>query len=281
MKRVLVTGSSTGFGRDLCTSFLERGWKVYATLRGGAARGRELFAEEHRRFPDRLRVLDLDVTSAAQREAAAAAVEADGGLDCLINNAAYGQFGPFEAITEEAWRKQMEVNFFAPVLLTRRLLPMLRASQGRVVNLSSILGLASFPLSSPYASSKFALEGWSEALYYELKPHGVQVAIVEPGGFRTKFSDNLQVAAVPPGSPYASQLAAYERWRDKRSSGTGVPPEIVVKKIVRLVESRRMPLRTLVGTDARLLDGLGRFLPRNVATGFLARVYARLMPRQS
>lgn len=281
MKRALITGSSTGFGRDLCTSLLERGWRVYATLRDAAARGKALFGEERRRFPERLRVLELDVADAGQREAAARAVEADGGLDCLINNAAYGQFGPFEAISEEAWRRQLEVNFFAPVLLTRRLLPMLRASHGRVVNISSILGLASFPLSAPYAASKFALEGWSEALYYELKPHGVQVAIVEPGGFRTRFSDNIRMAAVEPGSPYEGQLAAYERWREKRAAKTGVPPMAVVQKIVRLVESRRMPLRTLVGVDARFLDGLGRLLPRNLATSLLSTVYSRLMPKKA
>ena len=148
-----------------------------------------------------------------------------------------------------------------------------------MINLSSILGLASFPLSAPYAASKFALEGWSEALYYELRPHGVGVAIVEPGGFRTKFSDNIRVAEVGPGSPYAGQLGAYQRWREKRAGGAGTPAAVVVRALVRLIEARRMPLRTLVGPDARLLDGLGRLLPRNLATGFPPRAYSWLLPK--
>lgn len=278
MKRVLITGSSTGFGRDLASTLLERGWTVYASLRDAPAR-QALFADDRKRFGERLRVLDLDVADAARREAAARTIEAEGGLDCLVNNAAFGHFGPFELIPEDAWRRQFEVNFFGALFLTRRLLPALRASQGRILNISSILGLASFPLSSPYAASKFALEGWSEALYFELAPHGVQVAIVEPGGFRTKFSDNLQVTPVPAGSPYAGQSSAYARWREKRAGGAGTPPEAVVRALVRLCEARRIPLRTLIGVDARALDGLGRWLPRNWATGFLSRVYARLMPK--
>lgn len=276
MKRVLVTGSSTGFGRELCTAFIERGWFVYATLRDARTRGR-MFDAEGSAYPGAVRVLDLDVTNAAQRESAAAAVEAAGGLDCLINNAAYGQFGPCEETSEDDWRRQMEVNFFGPVLLTRRLMPALRASRGRVINISSILGLASFPLSAPYSASKFALEGWSESLHYELAPHGVQVALVEPGGFRTKFADNLRISPVPDGSPYAGQAAAYNRWREKRAARSGVPPEIVVRKIVALAERRRMPLRTLVGTDARLIDGLNRWLPRSVATNLLRRVYSKIL----
>ncbi|MBI4345673.1 MAG: SDR family oxidoreductase [Elusimicrobia bacterium] len=278
MKRALITGSSTGFGRDLASALLERGWTVYASLRNSA--GREaLFAEDRKRFGERLRVLELDVAQAAQREAAARAIEAEGGLDCLVNNAAFGHFGPFELIPEDAWRRQFEVNFFGALFLTRRLLPALRTSRGRILNLSSILGLASFPLSSPYAASKFALEGWSEALYYELAPHGVQVGLVEPGGFRTKFSDNLLVTPAPADSPYAGQSAAYARWREKRAGGAGTPPEVVVRALVRLCEARRIPLRTVVGLDARALDGIGRWLPRNLATGLLSRVYARLMPK--
>lgn len=277
MKRVLVTGSSTGFGKDLCVSFLERGWQVYASLRNAKARG-ELFAAERERFGDRLCLVSLDVADPAERETAAALIEARGGLDCLVNNAGFGQFGPFEAVTEEEWRRQMEVNFFAPVLLLRRLLPALRRSRGRVINISSILGLAGFPLASPYASSKWALEGLSEALYYELRPHGVQVAVVEPGGFRTKFNDNIQVARPPADSPYAAQLESYLRLRAKKAAGNGVSPEPVIRKIVRLAEARRMPLRTVVGTDAVALDALGRALPRNWATSLMSSVYGAFMP---
>lgn len=276
MKRALITGSSTGFGRLLCTALLERGWSVLATLRGAEER-KGLFAADAARFGGALTVLSLDVADAAQREAAARAVEKAGGLDCLVNNAGYGQFGPMEELDEASWRRQMEVNFFGALLLTRRLMPALRASRGRVINVSSILGLAGFPLSSAYCASKFAMEGWSEALYHELKPHGVQVCVVEPGGFRTDFSKNMAVPAAPAGSPYKAQMEAYARYRDKKLAAAGTPPEAVVKRIVSLIEARRMPLRALVGADARFLDGLQRWLPRNWAAALLQRVYGKVL----
>lgn len=278
-KVALITGSSTGFGRGLCTSLLERGWTVFASMRRCHER-RPAFAADAQRHGRRLRLLELDVTDAAQREAAARAIEAGGRLDCLVNNAGFGQFGPVEEVTEEAWRRQMEVNFFGPVLLTRRLLPALRQARGRVVNISSIVGLAGIPLAAPYAASKWSLEGFSEALYYELRPHGVQVAVVEPGGYHTRFSDNVAFAVPPKGSPYEGQAEAYLGLRRRRAKeqAEGKPADKVVRALVKLIEARRMPLRTLVGGEARLLDGVGRLLPRNLAVSLLARVYAAMMP---
>lgn len=276
MKRVLVTGSSTGFGRGLCAAFLERGWSVFATLRRAGER-QGLFAAEKARFGAALTVLSLDVADAGELDAAAAAVERAGGLDCLVNNAGFGQFGAFEEVDEAAWRRQMEVNFFGAVLLTRRLLPALRASKGTIVNLSSILGLTSLPLASPYCASKFALEGWSESLYHELRPHGVRVCVVEPGGFRTDFSRNQAFQPSPEGSPYKRQSEAFLRAREKKLRGKGVPPRAVIEKIVGLAEAGRPPLRTLAGLDAAALDAVNRALPRNWAAALLSRVYAKVL----
>ncbi len=276
MKRVLVTGSSTGFGRLLCGAFLERGWKVYATMRGAAGR-LALFSEEQKRYPSALTILSLDVESAAEREAAAKEVEAAGGLDCLVNNAGFGQIGPCEEITEAEWRKQFEVNFFGALFLTNKLLPSLRESKGRVINISSILGLSALPLGAAYSSSKFALEGWSESLYHELRPHGVQVCVVEPGGFRTDFNRNLAVVPARPGSPYRGQLMAYERFRAKKMATGGSAPEKVARRVVKLAESRRMPLRALVGADAKAMDAVGRWLPRNWGTSLMSLVYSKVL----
>lgn len=276
MKRVLITGTSTGFGRDLCTAFLERGWMVYATMRRALER-RASFAAEQARYGEALSVLSLDVSDAAEREAAAAAVEAGGGLDCLVNNAGFGMFGPCEELTAEQWRRQMEVNFFGALFVTQRLLPALRASRGKVINVSSILGLAGFPFSAAYCASKYALEGMSEALYYELKPHGVQVGLVEPGAFRTQLAQNMDFAHVPPASAYRPQMDAYESLLEKQLKRAGVPPAAVVKTIVRLAEARRMPLRTIVGMDAKAMEGFQRFLPRNWSASLMARVYGKLL----
>ncbi len=277
MKRVLITGTSTGFGRDLCTAFLERGWHVYATMRGLTSRG-DLFKAEAARYGKALTIVSLDVADAEQREAAALAVEESGGLDCLVNNAGFGMFGPFEEVSSAQWRRQMEVNFFGAVFLTQRLLPLLRASRGRVINISSILGITGFPLSSAYCASKFALEGMSEALYYEMRPHGVQVCLVEPGGFRTEFSKNITHAEVPAASVFRGQMDAYNSMVDKRlKSGPGVAPAAVVRATVRLAEQRRMPLRTVVGLDARSMNAVQRWLPRNWAASLMANIYGKLL----
>jgi NAD(P)-dependent dehydrogenase (short-subunit alcohol dehydrogenase family) len=276
VKRVLITGTSSGFGRDLCTAFLESGWSVYATLRGAQAR-RELFAADEARYGKALTVLSLDVTDAGQREKAARAVEVDGGLDCLVNNAGFGLIGPFEELSEEQWRGQMEVNFFGAVFLTRRLLPSLRESKGKVINVSSVLGLTAFPLNAAYCASKFAVEGMSEALYYELKPHGVQVALVEPGAVRTKMAQNLVHPTVPDASVYRGQMDAYERMLAKMLKRPGTPTTAVVNAVVRLAESRRMPLRTIVGKDAHAMGALQKLLPRNWSSSLMAGVYGKLL----
>ena len=112
-------------------------------------------------------------------------------LDALVNNAGYGLFGVFEELSEDLIRKQMEVNFFGCVLLTQALLPSIRATRGVILNLSSMLGFFAPPMSSLYCASKFAIEGWSESLHFELAPHGVRVVLIEPGSFNTQFGSNL------------------------------------------------------------------------------------------
>lgn len=273
---VLVTGASSGFGHALAGAFLAAGWEVVATLRDAPARAGRL-ADLARAHPGRLAVLSLDVADPAERAAVAAEVDGrPGGLDCLVNNAGYGLFGALEDLSEAQLRRQLEVNFLGPALLTRALLPALRRARGRVVNVSSVLGFRGLPLTSAYAASKFALEGWSESLHLELRPHGVQVALVEPGGHRTGFATGVEWGAGSgPGSLYAAQTAAYRalvaRFRLRRGAG----PERVARTVVRLAATRRMPLRTRVGADSRLAHLLGRVLPEPLAWRAWAGVAAR------
>lgn len=276
-KTVLVTGCSSGFGKLLVGEFLEKGWRVHATMRGLADRT-SLLHEEKRRHGERLVLHELDVAETVQRSRVARELRA---LDCLVNNAGYGLFGALEDLSEEQLRRQLEVNFFGAVLLTRELLPLLRASRGRIINVSSILGLTGFPLASAYCASKYALEGFSEALYHELKPHGVQVAVVEPGGFRTDFSKKMALAdgAASKASPYRVQTANLRRWQEKRAAGRGVPPERVVRSIVRLAGVHTMPLRTVVGADATAANLLQRLLPFNWAPSLMSKVFQRQLTK--
>ncbi len=250
-------------------------------MRGAAAR-KDLFAADAAAHAGRLHLLSLDVADGAERAAAAAWVAKAGGrLDLLVNNAGYGLFGALEDLSEAQLRRQFEVNFFGAALLTRDLLPALRAARGKVLNVSSVLGFTAFPLAGAYCASKFALEGLSESLAFELEPHGVQVCAVEPGGFRTKFNDNMTwgEGSAAPGSPYRAQTDGYARLREKLIKSRGTPPERVVEALVRLAEARRIPRRLRLGHDAAALGLLEALLPDEWSRRLLGFVYGRALMR--
>lgn len=278
-KLALITGASSGFGKGLAGALLDRGWEVIAGLRGAEGRA-QLLAGEAAAHPGRLSLLSLDVTEKEQRSAAARLVAARGGrLDLLVNNAGYGQFGALEDLSEEQLRWQFEVNFFGAAFLTRDLLPALRAARGRVLNVSSILGLAALPLAGAYCSSKFALEGLSEALSYELEPHGVQVCAVEPGGFGTRFESNTcwGEGSRRDDSPYRAQTDGYRRMRERLAATRRASPDVVVDLLIRLAEAPRIPRRARVGKDAHALALLEALLPDAWAHRLFAFAYGRAM----
>jgi len=278
MPSALVTGSSSGFGRGVVSALLARGFSVYASLRD-AERRAGLFEAEQLACGERLVLLTLDVTDPVQRQAAAERVLAGGPLDCLINNAGYAQFGALEDVDEAQLRRQFEVNFFGAALLTRALLPALRAARGVVLNVSSVFGFSAFPLSSVYCASKYALEGLSEALYYELRPHGVRVGLVEPGGHRTGFGAAVEWGRFD-NSAYAPETAGYRRLHGTlvtRPNGTS--PDAVVRTLVRLAEAAHVPLRSVVGRDASLTAALQRILPEALRAPATSALLARMLRR--
>ncbi|MFE0754034.1 SDR family NAD(P)-dependent oxidoreductase [Inquilinus sp. NPDC058860] len=259
MKTVLITGCSSGFGFAAARRFAAAGWSVLATLRGPADRPE---AAALAAIPG-VTVLPLDVTDPAQRAAVAAAV-ADG-LDCLINNAGYGLYGPVEALDDDQVRRQLTTNLEAPILLTRDLLPALRLRRGRVINISSVLGFIGTPFMAIYCASKHGLSGFSEALRLELAPHGVQVCAVEPGRHDTGFNARLDHPAPAADSPYRRK---YDRAVARRAALGGVAPERAAAisdraaaRLLRLAEARRMPARLRLGTDAKLVFWVKRLLP--------------------
>lgn len=275
MKTALVTGSSSGFGRAVVSLLLKDGWRVFAGLRD-VEKSKADFRLEMAVGSGRLYLLSLDVADGKQRKMALASV--GDRLDLLINNAGYGLLGPFEETTEEEFRRQLEVNFFGAAFLTRSALPALRASRGRVIVVSSLLGYSGFPLSAGYCASKFALEGLFESLYHELRPHGVQVALVEPGGFRTKMASNAAwgSGSFRDGSAYLRQSKGLTRLREKMLSKPGRPPEAVAAAVLKLANARRMPLRTVVGPDAQFVRVLQKLLPRNAAARLQGAAFDKL-----
>jgi NAD(P)-dependent dehydrogenase (short-subunit alcohol dehydrogenase family) len=283
-KTVLITGCSSGFGRLLVPEFLRDGWTVVATLRQAKAR-REIFKDEMVDHAERLFLLSLDVTNEAERQAAFEFIEKhfEGKLDCLVNNAGYGLFGAAEDLSEEQIRAQMEVNFFGLVAVTRKLLPQIRRARGRIINLSSVLGYTAMPLSTMYCASKFAVEGFSEGLYHELRPHGVQVAVVEPGAFRTGFAEKMAWGenCFEANSVYRTQTEAYRRYREERASGDGTSPAPVVRAVMRLASMKRMPMRVRCGKDAKSVYAAKRLLPEALQTTVFASVYKKIFSSEA
>jgi NAD(P)-dependent dehydrogenase (short-subunit alcohol dehydrogenase family) len=264
VRTVLVTGCSSGFGRSTALLFAAQGWRVFAGVRNVT------------RAPAGAQAIELDVANESHIAAATRLIDR---LDCLVNNAGYALTGPFASYSAAQIRRQMEVNFVGATLLTQSLLPVLARTRGRIINVSSLNGECGMPMSSLYSASKHALEGWSESLMHEIAALGVQVALVEPGGFRTDFAPNsvwgdrsLQADGVE-----AQQLTAYRAMRARLLAAPGRSPEEVATTIVRLALKRRMPLRTRVGADARLLHSLRRVLPEQCALRLMGAVFQRML----
>lgn len=277
-KKVVVTGATSGFGCLLVKTFLEAGYEVFATGRNLSQRA-EVFKDLSVNQRHSLVILDLDVTQASQRRALLERLQGQG-LDILINNAGTGYFGPIEETEEVKLREIMEVNFFGLFLLTKELLPELRRSQGRIFNFSSVFGFLSFPQSGVYCASKFAVEAFSEALHYEVDEFGVQVCLIEPGGYRTGFRDRSQWTPDHPNKIYALPKRGYQKMMESVTSRTSFQdPRDVALGVLRLAQRKRMPLRQVFGRDAWLSLVLRRGLPQFIYNPLTRFVFSRAFKR--
>ena len=246
-RTVLITGCSSGIGHQLVSHFLSNQWRVIATLRNAEER-KDLFAEEIKAYGNRLSIQSLDVTDPNQRATVASSIPG-GGLDCLVNNAGYSQMGALETCDEDQIRAQMEVNLIAPMLFTRTLLPAIRKAQGSIINVSSMMGFVGLPLSSSYCASKGGLSMFTESLYHELRPLGVRVSLIEPGGFRTNFSENTKWGNTPM-DVYEKATADGQSLQSQLSSGEGKSPHLVVERIIKIANGDLDSARSRIGIDA-------------------------------
>ncbi len=265
-KRVfLITGAGRGLGRETAMQLARRGDIVYAGVRD-LARARRDYAAVNAQG---LVLLRLDVTRPKDIAAAVARIHKDHGrLDVLVNNAGYGYYGAFEELDDRGFRKQMEVNFFGALALTRACLPTMRAAGGgRVVNVSSILGKLTIPTGSAYTASKWAMEAWSEALRYEVFRFGIEVVLIEPGLVRTHFKDSTVYSNR--SSDTASPYAFLNKLLRREYSGFSTSPEVAAAWILRIVDRRRLPVRARVGWDAVFYNLLRRVLPDAVWDGLI------------
>ena len=241
-----ITGSARGLGRSLTEAVLKNGAKVAAT-----ARNPQQLDDLKIKYPGRILPLALDVTNAKQiREAVDAAVNEFGRIDVLVNNAGFGITGAAESYSEEQVRSQLETNLYAPILITRAVLPIMRKQRaGHILQISSIGGRIGNPGLSMYQAAKFGLGGFSEALAKEVAPLGIHVTSVEPGGFRTEWGSESMT--------FAPEVEGYEAsvgWMIKYlRSGTFKPmgdPQKAAKVMIELVENPEPPVHLVLGSEA-------------------------------
>ncbi|AME26997.1 oxidoreductase [Burkholderia sp. PAMC 26561] len=246
----LITGSSRGLGRALAEAVLAAGHRLVATARKPSD-----LAELVEKYGDSVRAVSLDVTdSVSARAAVKEAVDAFGRLDVLVNNAGYGNVASIEEGDEDDFRAQIETNFFGVANVTRAAIPVMRAQQaGHILQISSIGGRAGSPGLSAYQSAKWAVEGFSEVLAKEVKPLGIKVTIVEPGGFRTDWAGS-SMSVVQPGEAYRESIGAFLAFRELvKPIGDPKKAALAILKIAGIDEP---PLRLLLGTDAVMIASM-------------------------
>lgn len=259
-----ITGSSTGFGRLLAEELLERGERVIAT-----ARDISKVADLAQKYPDTSRAFSLDVTKRAQiKTVARKAIKSFGQVDVLVNNAGYGVNGAIEEVSEEEFEPMFQTNIYGVIRTTRAFLPHFRERRrGHILNLSSIGGLIGSAGWGFYNTTKFAVEGFSEALAAEMKPLGVHVTVIEPGPFRTDFlgrSGKLAERELPEYIETAGKARDYLRTQSGKQPGD---PQKAVESLITVVDSPNPPLHLILGKIAltRFRDKLSEW-QKEIAT---------------
>jgi NAD(P)-dependent dehydrogenase (short-subunit alcohol dehydrogenase family) len=263
-KVALITGSSSGFGLLTTLELAKRGYKVVATMRDTTRRGKLDEALGAAGLKDSVDVRRLDITDQGTLFATITQIiQYHKRIDVLVNNAGFAMAGFAEDMRYTEIRQQFETNFFGHVSVTKSVLPVMRAQKsGHIIMVSSISGLVAQPVVSTYSASKFALEGWSEALRIETHSLGVRVVLVEPGAFATDIWDrNVKVGAfaLDPKSPNHERGGRYSEF--VKTKVTKADPKIVSTLIGDIADDPNPRLRYVVGRDAKMQLWLKRLLP--------------------
>ena len=251
---VLITGASSGIGKETAKTLLEKGYTVY-----GAARRIEQMKDLEELGA---KIIQMDITREEDVQSAVSQIEQEqGGIDMLINNAGYGIQGSMEDTAMEDARKLFDVNLIGLARLTQLVLPNMREKgAGRIVNVSSAAGRTYVPLASWYVASKYALEGWSDCLRNELAPFGIKVVIIEPGSIETEFDEisNRQMKERAGDGPYAGMTKSFIA---KTSKMSGSHPSVISDTILEAIETEKPKSRYAAGKMAkssiRMLKWLG------------------------
>lgn len=271
-KSILITGCSSGIGRCLALGLQARSYRVFASVRQekdlGALRDAGLESL----------VLDLRSPDSIGSAVDEVLARSGGRLYALINNGAYGQPGAVEDLTREALRLQFETNLFGTQELTNRVLPVMRRqNEGRIIQISSLLGIVCMGYRGAYNASKFALEALSDTMRLELRGTNIHISLVEPGPITSRFRDNAFVAYKAHIDKTHSAHREYYDRVEKRLGGTKplpftLPPEAVLEKVIHALDARRPKLRYPVTFPSHLFTWLRRLLPGRVLDHIMAKV---------
>jgi NAD(P)-dependent dehydrogenase (short-subunit alcohol dehydrogenase family) len=250
----VVTGSSSGIGLATSLALARNGYLIYATLRNLAKRDSIQSIAEKQHLP--IRTVQLDVTDEnLVKNAIQSILSESGRIDLLVNNAGYGLTGAFEDIGIDEIKALYETNLFGVIRVTQAVLPTMRKQgSGRIINISSGAGRIGYPGGSAYVSSKFALEGLSESMAYEIEQFGIRTVLVEPGFVSTNFGENIVIAkkAQDPNSPYSQMMmqmksSSYRRKMIENASDA----DLVASVVVEAATAKEPNLRYLAGKDVQ------------------------------
>ncbi len=266
-KTVLITGASTGIGRSTALLFAEKGWTVIATMRS---------PEKADWITENIHPMRLDVTDLESIQSAIAkSLTQFGAIDVLVNNAGYGLLGAFENCSPEQIRKQFDTNVFGLMEVTRAVLPHFRERRsGVIINVTSIAGRMAFPTYTMYASSKWAVEGFSEGLQYELEPFNIRVKLIEPGPIKTDFYDRSPDVAT-------SEITAYDEFVNQilpkmnQAGEKGAPPEAVAQTIYKAAIDPSRRLRYASDFLARTTLLTRKLLPDRILSTIIRSTFVR------
>lgn len=261
---VVITGANSGFGLLAALEFAKEGYEVIATMRDINKQSLLMENAREKGVAEYITVLAVDITSIKDILKLQEYIKKKDRIDVLLNNAGFAGAGFAEEIPIEEYKDQFETNFFGTISVTQSVLPtMRRQGFGKIILMSSISGKVGFPGLSPYVSSKFALEGWSESLRLELQPFSIYVSLVEPGSYRTniwstgkKISERSQLET----SPYYIYMEKLEKHLEKSGEDYGDPID-VAKQIVRISKEKKPKLRYVIGRGVKQTILLKQLLP--------------------
>ncbi|WP_222425354.1 oxidoreductase [Bacillus tropicus] len=260
----VITGASSGFGLLTTLELAKKDYLVITTMRNLEKQGNLLSQVTQLNLQQNIKIQQLDVTDQNSIHNFQLFLKEINKVDLLINNAGYANGGFVEGIPVEEYRKQFETNLFGAISITQLVLPYMREQKsGKIINISSISGQVGFPGLSPYVSSKHALEGWSESLRLEVKPFGIDVALVEPGSYNTNIWEvgkQLATNQSDTTSPYKEYMDKIQKHINSGSDTFGNPID-VAKKIVDIAEAKRTTLRYPIGKGVKFMILAKKILP--------------------